>query len=431
MRATLSPAALEAEKRIILTCCEHPSTIERIECDPSDFGNPKWAACMRVLVELYSENRNIDALVLAEAVANRFGDAVRLSELINLDGIPGMVGEYSRIVRTEAARRRLQVGLGEIMSQVATESPAAILELLGVVARESGFGPVEGSIPIAELAKERFTEYAEIADARAKGEEQDTGFPTGIEKLDEVMGGLQPGIVTLLAARPSMGKSTVALNLTANISKSVGVHVFSLEEPRAAYADRVISLASRVSTESLRNVTMNVSEMGKVRAGAERVFKRTGWIVDDRSGVRADEIVRCVRLRSHANKTRVVVVDYINILKRLPGESKREMMDHAINVFADAAKRDGMAYLILAQLNRNVEGRDCPEPRLSDLKDCGTLEERAKAVIMLHHPSEHNKHESKDRVHLLIRKNSQGRRGFAAVSWQPERMYVGDTRRTV
>ena len=121
-----------------------------------------------------------------------------------------------------------------------------------------------------------------------------------------------------------------------------------------------------------------------------------------------------------------MVIDYINILKRLPGENKRDMMDLAVNVFADAAKRDGMAYIVLAQLNRGVEGRDTPEPRLSDLKECGTLEERAKAAIMLYHPSEHSDKAPKDVIKLLVVKNSQGRKGAISVRWQPERMFVGD-----
>lgn len=430
MRTQISPAALEAEQRIIGTCIETPSALERVECDYRDFGSVRWAHCLKAMTELYSNDQDIDALVLAEAVCDSSDNAVTLAELTQAHGLPSMLGEYSRIVRTEAARRRLSLGLGAIMTQIDKEPPEAILESLAVLARESEMGTVDGGLTVADLAKERFAEYAEIADARARGDGGATGFPSGIEKLDEVLGGIQPGIVTLIAARPSMGKSTLALNLTANLSRDkVGVHVFSLEEPRAAYADRVLSLASKVSTELLRNVDLTSGQFGQVRAGAERVFQRSGWVIDDRSGVRAEEIIRCVRLRAHANGTKVVVIDYINILKRLPGEDKRAMMDSAINAFADAAKRDGMAYIVLAQLNRGLEGRENPEPRLSDLKECGTLEERAKAVIMLHHPSEHDRNASTGTVHLIVRKNSQGRRGFAEVQWQPEFMYVGDKRR--
>lgn len=423
-------AAEEAERRIVAVCIEHPEAIERVECSPSDFRSVVWGRCFFELTELYNSDRQIDPLVLAETLVRKSNNALSLSSLVNSDGLPSMIGEYSAIVRTEAARRRLKVGLSDIFTEINSEAPTDILERLALLARESELGVVDGGVTVAELAKERFAEYAEVADARAKGREHSTGFPTGIEKLDSVLGGIQPGIVTLVAARPGMGKSTLALNFTANLTRSgIGVHVFSLEEPRAAYADRVISLASKVSTEKLRNVELNAGEFRAVRDGAQKVLKRTGWVVDDRSGVRADEIIRCVRLRAHANGTKVVVIDYINILKKLPGEDKRTMMDSAINAFADAAKRDGMAYVVLAQLNRGLENRDNTEPRLSDLKECGTLEERAKAVIMLHHPSEQDARADKGIVHLLVRKNSQGRRGFAEVYWQPEFMYVGDRRR--
>jgi replicative DNA helicase len=423
----LTTAGSEAERRIVTLCCESPKAVEAIDCDPSDFGDPRWRACIRAIVELYSTERDIDPLVLIEAVSERYSGAVTMSELANVDGIAGMIPEYSRIVRTESLRRRLSLGLAAVMGAVDTEAPEATLEALAELARATGGGGAAGSVSVAELTRDRFAQYAEILDARSRGEEMATGFSTGIENLDKALGGLQPGIVTLVAARPSMGKSTLALNLTANLARDGNhVHVFSLEEPREAYADRVLSLASKVSTEKLRNVDLSRGELANVQAGAEKVLKRKGWIIDDRSGVRAEEIVRVVRLRAHANETKVVVIDYINILRCRPGEGKRDMMDQAINVFADAAKRDGMAYIVLAQLNRGLEKRDNREPQLSDLKDCGTLEERAKAVIMLHHPSEHDTNAPKDEVHLMIRKNSQGQRGLAAVSWEPERMFVGD-----
>lgn len=425
----LTDAALEAERRVVQCCCDDPKAIELIECNISDFGHPKWRACVGVLLELYSQDKVISDIDLTISVQERFKTSVGLEELTNVDGFPSMVGAYSRTVAREAARRRLFLGLSALRDRTVEEPPEAILASLSELARESSIGTVTGGVTVAELVKERFAEYAEIADRRSKGEEGETGFSTGIEKLDEVLGGLQPGIVTLLAARPSMGKSTVALNITANATRDgIGVHVFSLEEPRAAYADRVVSLASRVSTEKLRNVALNAGEFGQVRNAADKVYQRTGWIIDDRTGARADEVVRCVRLHAAENRTRIVVIDYINILKRNPGERKMDMMDEAINVFADAAKRDGMAYLVLAQLNRGLENRDNPEPRLSDLKECGTLEERAKAVIMLHHPSEHDSRAPKDVVQLFVRKNSQGRRGIVECAWKPERMYVGDRR---
>ena len=418
----MSEASEEAERRIVTTCCDYPDAIERVDCSAEDFGCLKWRACYRALVELYSEDQEPDPLLLMEAVVKKHSGAVTLAELSNIDGLPSMIEAYSAIVRTESARRRLKLGLSTVMATLDQEAPEAILESLGAMARESWFGETGGAKTIRELAEKRFREYCDIAD----GSDATIGFDSGIDSLDEVMGGIQPGIVTLIAARPGMGKSTVALNFTAHLSKTVGVHVFSMEEPEAHYTDRVLSLASRISTEVLRLAKLNAGQRDALKVGANRVGLRTGWLVDDRTGIRAEEIVRCVRLRAQENGTRVVVIDYINILKRLPGENKRDMMDLAVNVFADAAKRDGMAYIVLAQLNRGVEGRDTPEPRLSDLKECGTLEERAKAAIMLYHPSEHSDKAPKDVIKLLVVKNSQGRKGAISVRWQPERMFVGD-----
>jgi len=308
---------------------------------------------------------------------------------------------------------------------------------------DAGDANSDSAMAIGEIVKGRYVELAEIAERIARGDTTATGITTGHTGLDGILGGLQVGIVTLLAARPAMGKSALALNISNAASKSgAGVHVFSLEDTRSAYADRVMSMGSGVSSMHIRSCQLSREQISLISDAGERIGNREGWIVDDRSGVTAEEIVRSVRRSAEQNKTKLVIIDYIQLLGMARGESKREMLDRSINVLGDAAKEDGMSYLVLSQLNRGLESRDNKRPALSDLKECGTLEERAKAAIMLYRPQVYADRFSAGQyagsnqagrtgqeipgsvMEILVRKNSNGQTGTVMAEWIPERMQI-------
>lgn len=441
--------ALDAEHRVIAICVLFPKSIDLVTAADDDFLDPRWRACMRTLRELYSQHgENLDSLVLEDALLLKLKhqgiDWVTLPDLINLDATPQLIGTYSEIVREEACKRRIKLGLGlalDSLQQGTTASEA--LTMASQAIREATIGQPDAALSIGDIVKGRYLELAETADKITNGDASATGISTGIKRLDAVLGGIQSGIVTLLAARPAMGKSAMALNLANHASKiGCGVHKFSLEDTRSAYADRVISMGSGVSSKSIRSCQLNRGELQAMSDAGDRIRERTNWIVDDRSALTAEEIVRCVRRNAEANGTRLVIVDYIQLLKGEQRQGQREMLSEAINCFGDAAKSDDMAYLVLSQLNRSLESRDDKRPLLSDLKECGTLEERAKAVIMLYRPEVYGEKFARDQykgsdlnVHvgepipesvmeILIRKNSNGQTGTVLATWRPERMVI-------
>lgn len=419
--------ALEAEQRVISLCCEDLSLVDLVTATEHDFADIRWKAVMRTLVDLRKDNPdnpNSDILWVHNAVYDKH-PRLQPSDLVNIDAQPTMIERYSEIVRTNGARRRLKASLSAIQHEIDSGTDIEeCLNLLGKATAESTLGQADASLPLDAIIKERFKELAEIADRKAKGADASTGIPTGIPGLDEVIGGLQRSIVTLLAARPAEGKSLVALNIVANANKAgAGVHIFSLEDPREKYADRVLSLSSRVSTSKIGACDLTVGDLGQLRNGAEKACARRGWLVDDRSGISAQEIVRSVRRNLGRNQTQLVVVDYINLIKREVGQSKREAIDDAVNVFGDAAKQDRIAYLVLAQLNRGVEQREGGgRPKMSDLKECGTLEERAKAILMLHNPD--GSTGGSRQIEIIVRKNSNGETGIVKAWMEAAQMQI-------
>jgi len=229
------------------------------------------------------------------------------------------------------------------------------------------------------------------------------GVATGIADLDDIIGGWQIGQASVVAARPGMGKSSFGITAANSASSAgVGVHVFSLEDTRAAYCDRVLARESRIAVGALQAGQYSHDDMRRLTVAMNQLDKRP-WLVNDASGMSAEEIVRSVRKNAPSNRTQVVIVDYLQILKHRRAGSRHEAIGDSLNTLADAARNDGMAYVVMSQLNREVEKREGGVPRLSDLRDSGSIEERPKLVLALHRDQS-----DPDGVQVLILKNSQG-----------------------
>ena len=427
----MSENFFEAEQRVIALCCEDLSLVDLVQAREGDFADVRWQSVMRTLRELRAknpENSTSDPLFVFDAVREIYPRLER-SDLLNIDAVPSLIERYDEIVRTHGARRRLTSALSVVTQSIKDgEELEECLTQLSRAVGDATVGQPDSAVTIGQIVKDRFRELAEIADRKSKGVDASTGIATGIDALDQVMGGVQRSIVTILAARPSEGKSLVALNIVANANKAgIGCHIFSLEDPREKYADRVLALSSKVSTASIGSCNLSVGELQQLRMGGERVHARRQWLVDDRSGISAQEIVRCVRRNLNSNQTKLVVVDYINLIKCASRQSKREAIDEAVNIFGDAAKQDRIAYLVLAQLSRGAEQREGRgRPKLSDLKECGTLEERAKAILMIHNPS--GELGGRRDIEIVVRKNSNGETGIVNVKMNAAEMRIEGSR---
>ncbi len=345
--------------------------------------------------------------------------------------------EYARRVKDAALRRRLLIAFGELVEvakageTTGTELLTMALGSLSVLDAEQP----EGASTIGEVVRRRMAQLEEIAQAKILGQRTLSGYTTGIEKLDEKLGGWQPGIVSIVAARPAMGKSSVMLaTADACSSAGVGVHLFSLEDTESAYADRSLARTSGVPAESLRNAELQVGEMRDVGTAVRKLRQRTGWLFDGRSGITAEEIVRSVRRRRRDNGTKVVIVDYVQLVRRPSRLSPHEALSEIITTLADAAKQDGLAYVVVSQLNRELEKRDDKRPQSSDLRESGSLEERAKCVVGIYRGSVYGKpkpgvdydpktqqppsdYDFERTMQLIVLKNSNGRTGCVKATW--------------
>jgi len=357
--------------------------------ETDDFRNHRPRAVWDAIRNLESAHQPIDATTIGDELG-KMGklDAVGFGWLgecaLKVPTVSNAI-EYAKRLKDNALRWRLMESLTDIVDKGKTGELTGS-EMLGLVlattSRLDAEQPEDAST-IGDIVKRRVKQIEQIAADIAAGRTTMTGFKTGIEDLDAVTGGWQPGIVSIIAARPAMGKSSLGLATADACSQAgVGVHLFSLEDTEQAYADRALSRVSGVDAERIRNSNLQRGHMEDVTTALRSLARRQGWLFDGRSGITAQEIVRSVRRRKKDNKTRVVIVDYVQLVsKPHPRMSMHEALGEIITTLADAAKHDGMAYVVMSQLNRDIEKREDRRPLLSDLRESGSLEERSKCVV--------------------------------------------------
>jgi replicative DNA helicase len=256
-----------------------------------------------------------------------------------------------------------------------------LAELPGVVEDEP--------MTLHDVLVEAMSSLGRRVDARARGEHSNLGIPTGVEWLDKKFGGGWPrGCVSIIAGRTSHGKSTVAqIAALAALASGVGVHFFCLEDGAEVFGARILAQACGLPVAkffagecpNLRQIT------GQISAEAGRMGLRR-FLFDTKRRPLDQIIARVDRLRA-ANRTAVVFIDYLSLIP-LPGEGERHHeVEQVVTKLQEAAIEQGVAYVVLHQLNRSYSGRQNKQPMLSDLRDSGAIEERAAVVVFAHRPN--------------------------------------------
>jgi replicative DNA helicase len=414
-------ALVDAERSIVGAVFLQPDLVEAVALEPEQFFDPRCRYVWAAFRELQSAATPIDTVTTESALAaasklDAVGGASHLAELAMLVPTTSNVEHYVAIVRDAAMKRAVSLAISDVLVRIKSGSVSgeeALSEALAALSRIDGEQP-DDAVSIGELVKQRMPEIEEAMRQGSSGGRVIAGISTGIDRLDATIGGLQLGIVTIGCGRPGSGKSAAGLAVTdAATLAGDGVHVFSLEDPRRSYVDRGLSRQSRVPAERLRNGDVRRGDQTPLVLAANELYRRKGWLVDDRSGISAEEVVRSVRRRRRENGTRVVIVDYLQLLRRpRDSYSVHDAISQNVHTLADAAKADDMAYLVFSQLNRELEKREDKRPRLSDLRESGTIEERAKCVLGFHRPRMYDDAADEHLIEIHVLKNSNGESGI-------------------
>jgi replicative DNA helicase len=247
------------------------------------------------------------------------------------------------------------------------------------------------------------------------GQEPQQYVPTGLQALDDLLVGVVHGEVTLIAARPSMGKTSLAMTILENAaSTGLMVGILSMEMGKRALAMRRLSGLAGVPISALRKNELNKRQQAQV-AEAAKTLKALPLYVDDRGGLTGDQAYDTLKAW-HDMGISLVALDYIQLM-RGTNESRQVQVGECIRAVKNAAVAFDMPLLVLSQVSRASSIREDKEPRLSDLRDSGELEQVADTVLMLHYPNEDDKDEPERICECFVRKQRNGPTGVASLKF--------------
>lgn len=407
--------------------------LELVEVNPREFYVPANLRIGLAIMDLIAANKPVDEVTVGDALGEHLASVGGFAELVDLATgylTAENVGHYVAIVRDHALKRRVCTAVGEVMRVADNEHDSgedAHSELLRQASLVEGPEQADRAETLADVVADS------IARATGSKPSKTRSVLTGYADIDDLTGGLARGSVSILAGRPSQGKSALARRIAFNAAAAgEGVHVFSLEDSKDRYGDRTLADLADVDLAkfSARNPGFSEAELERIRGAAGRV-RLMPLVIDDAAGLSSVQIANRVRMRSRQLHTTLVVVDYVQLMRERGAREKRDEVDRAAEGMVRLAREADVAVLLLSQLSRESERRDDKRPLLSDLRESGTLEQVADQVLMVHQEwlylNPDSKHEEVKAAYrkafnvadLLVRKNKHGQRGDLKLAWSP------------
>ena len=399
MSAPVPPQNLEAEESVLGAMMLSPGAIGAVSeiVDAGDFYRESHAKIYRASLALYAKGEPVDAITLTDELEERseledVGGRVRLHELARLVPATANAAHYARIVHETATLRGL-IRAGSEISRLGWERPGETGDLVDQAEQivfDLSQQRVTGEFThIDQLLKESFERITQLYEAAADV----TGTPSGYRDLDRLTSGFQPGNLIIVAARPSMGKSALALCMAANIAVRHGVPVglFTLEMSKAEVTQRLMCSEAKVESQRLRTGKLAPDDWPRLTAACDKLAKAPIY-VDDTGSINMMEIrSKARRLKSRHPDLGLVVVDYLQLMSSAGNAENRVQEVSQISRSLKILARDlEVPIVALSQLSRAVEQRTDKRPILSDLRESGSIEQDADLVAFIYRDEYYN-----------------------------------------
>ena len=390
LQERMPPHAIEAEASLLGSILIDPDVcgdVIQIIRSPEDFFRQAHGEVYRVICELYDRHQAVDIVQLQQLLKDRdilkpVGGTDFLVELAESVPDATSASHYARLIREKAMIRQLIAAAGEILRE-AHARPESATELIDEAERRI--------FQIAEQSETRkITDLSElITEAMELLEKQEgravTGVPSGYRDFDEMTGGMQPGEMVILAARPSMGKTALALNIAENIAiRGDKVGFFSLEMSSGQIVQRLLSSRSGVSGQSLRRNALHQRDFQALFAACDELREAPIYI-DDTPGLTLMQLRAKARRMKQKFDINCLLIDYLQLMTsggRV--ESRQQEVSELSRGVKALARELNVPVMALSQLNRAAEQREGHRPRMSDLRESGSIEQDADVVMMLH-----------------------------------------------
>jgi replicative DNA helicase len=403
----LPPHDVEAEEAVIASLLVDGEAIFKVAplLQPGDFFREKNAWAYDACLALWGRNEAINQITLAHELARRgrleeMGGVAYLSQLVADLPTPLGVEYYAQIVQRDAVYRRL-IDASQRIQQMAyqggPDQAALLARAEGLLAAVRGEKLAGDFVHIRELL-ERHVEGPGMQEAGGVSEGH---IRTGFMDLDTLLGGLKRSDLVILAARPSLGKTSLALNVARNaaVGQQATVAVFSLETAGEQVAQRLLAMESSVDSTRLRLGTHNEAEERRVMQ-AISVLANANIYVDDSAVVRVPEMRGKAWRLSREGRLDLIIVDYLQLMHGgVPAENRVQEISYISRSLKELARELNVPVLAVSQLSRAVEARATHIPMLSDLRESGSIEQDADVVLFIYREDAYVRRDEWERVH--------------------------------
>ncbi len=410
----IPPHDLEAEKSVLgALLIDKDSIVKVVEfLKPNYFYKPSHERIYEAILTLYERKEPADLITVPNQLKkmkelDNVGGISYLTELVNAVPTSANVESYANLIKNDFIKRSLMSAASEIGELVFEDD-----EVEGILDKSeqliyslSQNLTYQDFVPIKDTLEVTFERLDEIS--KKKGTLR--GVPTGLKGLDKMLSGLQKENLIILAARPSVGKTSLALNIAqhAAVDGDFGVAIFSLEMGREMLVDRMIS--AQAGIDNWKIATGNLDEEDFKKYGvATGELSEANIFIDDTAGVSVMEMRTKARRLMLENKIDLIIVDYMQLVKAPQAESRVQEVSKISQGLKNLARELKVPVLALSQLSRAVEQRGGDKkPQLSDLRDSGSIEQDADIVMFLYHPNEEDRSNAK----LIVAKHRNGPTG--------------------
>ncbi|MDF2690797.1 MAG: replicative helicase [Gammaproteobacteria bacterium] len=415
------PHSIEAEQSVIGGLMLDNLMWDRVaeQVNHTDFYRREHRIIFSCIAKLAENNTPFDVITLCDALEaegelENVGGLAYLGELAKNTPSVANIGAYAEIVREKSIFRKLLTVSGEVAeavyrpggrssNEVLDEAERKVFAIAEHGAKDSGPEPVKSIMPgVVEKLDELMSTKGGI-----------TGIASDFKDLDRLTSGLQPADMIIVAGRPSMGKTTFAMNIAENVAMNSPkpVLVFSMEMPKDALMMRILSSLSRVDQSALRSGQLKDHDWTKIFATVAMISEQMNLYIDDTPALSPTELrSRARRLAREHDGLRMIVIDYLQLMQ-VPGgaENRVNEVSEISRSIKAVAKELNIPIIALSQLSRKCEERNDKRPMMSDLRESGAIEQDADIIMFVYRDEVyHPESADKGTAEILIRKQRNG-----------------------
>jgi replicative DNA helicase len=422
----LPPQNLEAEQGVLGSILLDNDVLHDVVglLDVDHFYRDNHQILYRAIRDLYDLGKAIDAITISDELIRRdqfkaIGGDEFISQILGSVPHAANAKYYAQIVRQKAVSRALIESASHILQDGYSNNFTAEELLEDAERRIFAIAEDQSSSETVEL-RDVVTQAMDRIAARSEARHPISGVPTGYYDLDDITGGFQPEQLIILAARPSMGKTAIALNICdhAAVTSKIPVLFVSLEMGRVELAERLLCARSKVDGHKLRTgQNLGTREMTLLGKGYDEL-RSSPMFIDDSSSRTMLQITANARRLKLRQSIGMIVVDYIQLIDSDESrDSRQEQIAKISRRLKTLAREMKLPVVALSQLNRAVENREDRRPRMADLRESGAIEQDADMILLLHRPEYYDPNDQPGIAEVIVAKNRNGATGTVKLTF--------------